>query len=295
MARSRLLQPAFFTNELLSGLPPLARLLFAGLWTIADRDGRLEDRPARIQIQVFPYEPDIDVDALLDLLYDAAFIVRYQVDSEDYIEVVKWAKHQRPHPRETVSAIPPCSQQARRKQSRTQGKPRLPVSNSVSNSTSVSNSVSNSVSGRGSRLNVSPDLRVEVRQSAETRGSRLPDGWTLPAEWAAWATTTCGLTPPQVREIAASFADYWHAEAGAKARKRDWFATWRNWCRRERPARRRTSRAGGAHDGVPLTALDSTALDALARELGVPPARPGESMQAFIGRIQVAQNRRGLH
>ena len=42
--------------------------------------------------------------------------------------------------------------------------------------------------------------------------------------------------------------------------------------------------------------LDDGALDALARELGIARARPGESMQAFIGRIQAAQNGRGsLH
>lgn len=31
----------------------------------------------------------------------------------------------------------------------------------------------------------------------------------------------------------AKFADYWRAASGAKARKLDWDATWRNWCRTE--------------------------------------------------------------
>ena len=44
MARARLLKPGFFTNEDLCELPAFGRLLFAGLWTIADREGRLEDR-----------------------------------------------------------------------------------------------------------------------------------------------------------------------------------------------------------------------------------------------------------
>lgn len=30
----------------------------------------------------------------------------------------------------------------------------------------------------------------------------------------------------------AAFCDYWRAASGARARKRDWDATWRNWCRR---------------------------------------------------------------
>jgi hypothetical protein len=32
------------------------------------------------------------------------------------------------------------------------------------------------------------------------------------------------------------FADYWHSKPGAAARKSDWAATWRNWCRNAKPA-----------------------------------------------------------
>lgn len=49
MARSRNIKPGFFTNEVLADMPALVRLLFAGLWTIADRDGRLEDRARRLR------------------------------------------------------------------------------------------------------------------------------------------------------------------------------------------------------------------------------------------------------
>ena len=56
MARARNLKPSFFTNDKLAELHPLGRLLFAGLWTIADREGRLEDRPKRIKTDVsLPY------------------------------------------------------------------------------------------------------------------------------------------------------------------------------------------------------------------------------------------------
>ncbi|QCP54468.1 hypothetical protein FAZ95_36820 [Trinickia violacea] len=36
-----------------------------------------------------------------------------------------------------------------------------------------------------------------------------------------------------VVRIADEFADHWHAESRAIGCKRDWCATWRNWCRRE--------------------------------------------------------------
>lgn len=49
MAGARNIKPGFFTNDVLAACDQLARLLFAGLWTVADRAGRLEDRPKRIK------------------------------------------------------------------------------------------------------------------------------------------------------------------------------------------------------------------------------------------------------
>lgn len=105
MARARTLKPGFFLNELLAELHPLARLLFAGLWTLADREGRLEDRPKRIKAAILPYD-DCDVDAFLQQLHDRGFILRYEVAGERYIQVVNFRKHQTPHVREPASTIP---------------------------------------------------------------------------------------------------------------------------------------------------------------------------------------------
>ena len=110
MARSRNLKPGFFTNDLLAEVPPLGRLLFAGLWTLADREGRLEDRPRRIKAQLFPYE-DCEVDALLEELAKRQFIQRYEVAGLRLIQVTTWKKHQNPHIKEPASALPPPSQQ----------------------------------------------------------------------------------------------------------------------------------------------------------------------------------------
>jgi hypothetical protein len=110
MARSRNLKPGFFTNDLLAEVPPLGRLLFAGLWTLADREGRLEDRPRRIKAQLFPYE-DCEVDALLEELAKRQFIQRYEVAGLRVLQVTTWKKHQNPHIKEPESALPPPSQQ----------------------------------------------------------------------------------------------------------------------------------------------------------------------------------------
>lgn len=104
MARARNLKPSFFKNEILSTLPPLARLLYQGLWVLADRDGRLEDRPARIKIEVLPYD-NCDIEAHLNLL-TANFIQRYEVNSIKYIQILNFKKHQSPHVKEPESMIP---------------------------------------------------------------------------------------------------------------------------------------------------------------------------------------------
>lgn len=113
MARIRSLKPDFFLNERLAKLPPHARLLFAGLWTHADREGRLEDRPARIKANLFPYEDGVDVDALLDVLNEPdptgdekPFILRYVVDGRRVVMVTEFGKHQKPHIRELPSTLP---------------------------------------------------------------------------------------------------------------------------------------------------------------------------------------------
>lgn len=105
MARARNIKPGFFTNEDLVELDFATRLLFAGLWTLADREGRLEDRPKKIKIGVFPAD-NVDVEVMLQELHRCQFIKRYEVDGERFIQIVSWHKHQSPHHTEKKSEIP---------------------------------------------------------------------------------------------------------------------------------------------------------------------------------------------
>jgi len=105
MARARNIKPSFFTNDELAEVPALGRLLFIALWTMADREGRLEDRPRRIKAEALPYD-DCDADELLDSLQSLGFILRYQVGSARFIQVVNFCKHQNPHIKEGPSQIP---------------------------------------------------------------------------------------------------------------------------------------------------------------------------------------------
>jgi len=105
MARSRNIKPGFFTNDELAECDPYARLLFAGLWTIADKEGRLDDRPKKVKAMVLPFD-NVDCDKLLQQLHDRKFIQRYQVHGDGFIQIANWKKHQNPHCKEAPSEIP---------------------------------------------------------------------------------------------------------------------------------------------------------------------------------------------
>lgn len=93
-------------NDQLGVLHPLTRILFAGLWCIADREGRLPDRPIRIKAEVLPYD-NCNIDELLNQLHEAGFIMRYQICDGKFIQVINFVKHQNPHHKEVPSVIPP--------------------------------------------------------------------------------------------------------------------------------------------------------------------------------------------
>lgn len=103
--RARNIKPGFYENEKLVECSVYARLMFPGLWMMADRAGRLEDRPKRIKALLFPYE-EIDCDPLLVELWKMGFIVRYEIGGERFIQVLNFAKHQNPHKNEKTSDIP---------------------------------------------------------------------------------------------------------------------------------------------------------------------------------------------
>jgi hypothetical protein len=86
-------------------LDPLARLLFVGLWTIADKEGRLEDRPTRIKYQIQPYD-NTDTDKQLADIEALGFIVRYSINGKRYIQIRTFTEHQHPHVKESKSIIP---------------------------------------------------------------------------------------------------------------------------------------------------------------------------------------------
>lgn len=124
MARIRTIKPQFFIDQDIAALHPLSRILFQGLWCLADRRGRLEDKPQQIKVQILPYD-NHDIESALKELSGGKFIVRYETEGKKYIEIRSFEKHQHCHIKEPESTIPaPGKHRAKTVPKRQEGKGR---------------------------------------------------------------------------------------------------------------------------------------------------------------------------
>lgn len=268
MARARNIKPGFFKNEDLSECTPWARLCFAGLWTLADREGRLEDRPKRVKGELFAFDT-IEVEPMLDELQRFGFIRRYRAaDGRALIQIVNFLKHQNPHHREPDSVLPPevdpvlpqdaqgepeasgssegGEAQGKPKSSGTsevppaQGQPEAspgqdpPKDDLPRGSSPAESPISESGDLIPDSGNPPPQAPAEPTAAVTTkteRGKRLPPEWVLPMAWGEWALQKYPhWTAEIVRDVATKFRNHWVAKSGKDATKLDWLATWQNWC-----------------------------------------------------------------
>lgn len=96
--RIRTIKPELFKDQKLQRRPRDERLLFIGIFSHADDDGRIEGDVALIRSVVFPCDADVSIpklDKWLANLTEHGFIRRYEVDGEPYIDLPKWKLHQR--------------------------------------------------------------------------------------------------------------------------------------------------------------------------------------------------------
>lgn len=178
MARSRNIKPGFYKNEDLAECSVWARLIYPGLWMLADREGRLEDRPKRIKGELLPFDA-VDVEPLLRELDARKFILRYEVDGVRYIQILKFADHQTPHYTEKPSVLPPPPLQefARMK---------APTLQETEGDISGENSRSRPGIKRGSKPPDSLNHDSLNHESRKQQGAfALPD-WVPRESWDAW-------------------------------------------------------------------------------------------------------------
>lgn len=105
MARQRTLHPDFFVDEKVVQVSAFARLMFQGLWCLADREGRLERKPLKLKMQLFPAD-NLDAELLLGELESVGLVRRYEVEGRDLLILPGFLRRQNPHPKEVKSVLP---------------------------------------------------------------------------------------------------------------------------------------------------------------------------------------------
>jgi hypothetical protein len=128
--------------------------------------------------------------------------------------------------------------------------------------------------------------RETALRASRSRATRLPDDFSLTAERAAYAVQQ-KVDPQRTFE---NFRDYWTAASGAKARKCDWDATWRMWCRREQSA---PPTGGNVNRFQQPSRNNDAAWDeakARAKAIGFRQPYPQESASVYATEVKQAEN-----
>lgn len=213
MPRARNIKPSLFKNEDLGTADPILTILFASLWCLADRRGRLEDRPLRIKAETFPYReiaPDI-FNGYLTELERLGFIHRFNVDGIAIIQVVNFEKHQSPHHTEKESELPckPDDYRITVKEPLKNGE--YPCQNALIPDSFL----------------LIPDSETPLPLEKTKRGTRVNANFQVTDSMRQWATLK--FPTYDVDAETEKFVNYWLGATGRGAVKMDWEATWRNW------------------------------------------------------------------
>lgn len=96
MARIRTIKPDFWTDSFMVQLPPLARLVYISLWTLADDHGLVQDEVERLAMEVMPRESGLDFDDWFQFFEASGRLERMVApDGMSYFKISRWEKHQR--------------------------------------------------------------------------------------------------------------------------------------------------------------------------------------------------------
>lgn len=230
MARIRSVKPEFWADEDLAAQTSRdARLLYIGLWNLADEHARLRGDPRFVKGQVFAYDDDLspaDVERLTDELVAAGKVQRYRSGSSTYLFLPNLAKHQRLEAGKVESRLPAPPDPSEPALVATV-RADLSAPDPDDSARDADESSLLYVAGSMEPVAGSRDAPLAVARTAAKRGTRIPEDFTVTPEMVAWARERC----PQVdgRTETEKFINHWRSKTGKDATKLDWEATWRNW------------------------------------------------------------------
>ena len=265
--RIRSIKPEFWSSPDIAALSDADRLLFIGLWSYVDDQGRGKDDVALIVAALFPHDMvanPLDTVAKvrdgLARLHAANLILRYTVERRTYFLVTGWSKHQKvdkarpsrlPEPTEEENGTFPQNDANRETVATIRDSVATPPEILAPGTGEQGNRGTGDIPPCRPPRDVADPDGTEVAPEAlptpkptkrSDRATRLPDDWTPSPALIDWTRANA----PDVQDSEVDrFRDYWHSAAGAKARKVNWDAVWRNWARRAQDdANARRSRQG---------------------------------------------------
>jgi hypothetical protein len=209
MARKRMIDPSIWTDEGMAELTAHQQLLYIGLFSNADDDGRLKGSPAAIRLMLptlYPGEDNATIEADLGaVMGQMRQLTRYEVEGRTYLVFRKFRRWQSINrPSESHLPAPPDAPS-------TEDPP-------TTQGAFSEDSVSTHPEEKRREVKLS-----EVKPRA-MRAASLPDDFAVTPQMRLWARNRA---PDINLELHTErFENYWH---GNGQRKVDWEATWRNW------------------------------------------------------------------
>lgn len=98
MARKRMISPEIWDSENFSKLSILAKLVFIGMFSNADDEGRGKAKAAFLKSKLFPYDESMrvaDVESALDEVAENMSVTMYSHDGNEYYSFDNWKKWQK--------------------------------------------------------------------------------------------------------------------------------------------------------------------------------------------------------
>ncbi|AAN12630.1 replication initiation protein [Mycobacterium phage Che9c] len=252
--RIRSTKPEFWRSERIASVSWDARLVLKGLESYVDDNGVGKDDIALIVGDVFPRdmlanprETYARVSEAISELHQAGLLWRYEVDGTRLLFVSWWEDVQRidkpgkgrfPRPDGTMNYRDSEIRESVASRRETVAPGTGEQGNRGAEDSSPLTLVEGGVGGDPQNLPVAHSAPAAPAAKAP-RGSRLPEGWMPDDE--TIAAMRQQFPHVDLRAEHAKFTDYWRGAAGAKGRKADWTATWRNWIRRAAENAPRTS------------------------------------------------------
>jgi hypothetical protein len=197
--------------------------MFVAALNFADDAGNLDRSARQLKAQTLPYD-EVEPEPLIAELIGAGLFIEYKVSDRLYLHIKNFELHQKiDRPSKSRLPLYDTSLRTHRQLDEPSSIPRQ----------------NNLAEGKGREGIMEGNGREREGMQGETRAARstaarLPEDWILTPERKAVAEKEGA----DATRTFANFIDYWKSAGGQKARKHDWDAAWRIWCRREGDAKK---------------------------------------------------------